>query len=163
MGRGVPISRQLLFTARVEPQSDTLNPPGTKVMGTLDPKLQGKRLRRYVFQYSLPGQQITFTPDAGKAHSGSLQFDIAAYDVYGKLITSISQSIELKLTEDRYEQLQRHAFQLEQALDLPMGEIFLRLGILDTVSDKTGTLEIPIEVTDKPEANPASANASPHP
>jgi len=150
MGRGVPTSSQILFTVRVEPHSDELNPPGTKVLGVLDPKLEGKPLRRYDFQYSLPGRQITFNEGADKTHKGGLEFDIAAYDVYGKLISSISQSIDLKLTDDRYQLLQKQPFQLEQGLDLPLGEIFIRLGVLDTVSDKTGTVEIPVNVNRKP-------------
>ncbi len=163
MGRGVPTSSQLLFTVRVEPQGPQMNPPGTKTIGTLDPKLQNKPLRRYVVQYSLPGQQITFNSNADKTHQGGLEFDIAAYDVYGKVITSLSQSIDLKLTDDRYQKLQHSPFQLEQVIDLPEGEIFLRLGVLDTVSDKTGTMEIPTEVTNKPEPGPAAGNTPPHP
>ncbi len=163
MGRGVPTSSQLLFTVRVEPQSDSVNPEGTKVLGTLDPKLQGKPLRRYDFQYSLPGQQITFNDGPGKTHKGALEFDIAAYDVYGKLITSISQTIDLKLTDERYRLLQRTPFQLIQGLDLPMGEIFLRLGILDTVADKTGTLEIPVDVNRKPVTSAVSTQQATHP
>jgi hypothetical protein len=150
MGRGVPTSSQLLFTVRVEPHSDALNPSGANVLGTLDPKLQGKPLRRYDFQYSLPGRQVTFKDGPDKTHTGALEFDIAAYDVYGRLLTRISQTIDLKLTDERYQLLQKTPFQLEQGLDLPLGEIFLRLGILDTVSDKTGTLEIPVDVNRKP-------------
>jgi VWFA-related protein len=163
MGRGVPTSSQLLFTVRVEPHGDALNAAEAKVLGTLDPKLQGKPLRRYDVQYSLPGRQITFNQDADKTRKGSLEFDIAAYDVYGKLITSISQTIDLKLTEERYQLLQKTPFQLEQGIDLPMGEIFIRLGVLDAVSDKTGTIEIPVNVNRKPETKAAVVSGSQHP
>ena len=163
MGRGVPTSSQLLFTARIEPQSNTINPLGAKVIGTLDPKLQGKPLRRYEFQYSLPGRQIVFNEAPDKSYKGSLEFDIAAYDVYGKLITSISQTIDLSLTEDRYQLLQKKPFELLQHLDLPPGEIFVRVGILDATSDKTGTIEIPLEVTRKPAATSESRTVSPPP
>ena len=163
MGRGVPTSSQLLFTIRVEPHGDEVNAADTKVLGTLDPKLQGKPLRRYDFQYALPGRQITFKDGPDKTHKGAIEFDIAAYDVYGKLITAISQTIDLSLTQDRYELLQKKPFQLVQGLDLPMGEIFLRVGVLDTNSDKTGTLEIPIEVDRKPAAPTVSNATQQHP
>jgi VWFA-related protein len=163
MGRGVPISGQILFTARVEPRSDEVNPAGAPVIGVLNPKLEGKPLRRYVIQYSLPGQQITFNDGPEKTHKGALEFDIAAYDVYGKVITSLSQSIDLKLPDDRYQQLQRRPFQLEQGLDLPLGEIFLRLGVLDTVSGKVGTLEIPLDVNRKPASTAATSKEPTHP
>ena len=149
MGRGVPTSSQLLFSARVEPQTDSVNPPGAKVVGTLDPKLQSKPRRRYTIQYSLPGRQVTFKEAPDGVRKGTLEFDIAAYDVYGKVISTLSQSIDLSLTEDRYQLLQKKPFQLTQAIDLPAGEVFLRVGILDSVSDKTGTMEIPLSVTRK--------------
>lgn len=149
MGRGVPTSSQLLFSVRVEPQTPTVNAPETKVLGTLSPKLQSKPLRRYELHYSLPGRQVTFNAAAGGVRKGSLEFDIAAYDVYGTLITSLSQTIDLSLTEDRFQALQKKPFQLAQAIDLPVGEVFLRVGILDTVADKTGTLEIPLAVPRK--------------
>jgi VWFA-related protein len=149
MERGVPTSSQLLFTVRVDPLTDTVNPPGTKVQGTLDPKLQGKPLRRYEFRFSMPGRQISFTDAPDGMHKGSLEFDVAAYDVYGKLITDLSQSIDLPLTADRYKQLQGSPFGVVQQLDLPPGEMFVRIGILDRVSDKVGTTEIPLTVNKK--------------
>jgi len=149
MGRGVPTSSQLLFTVRVEPHGDGLVPPTEKVLGTLDPKLFGKPLRRYDFQYSLPGRQIAFKDGPDNTHQGTLEFDIAAYDVYGKPVTNISQTVNLKLTDDRYQELQKRPFELLQGLDLPAGELFVRMGILDANANKTGTLEIPLGVSTK--------------
>lgn len=160
MGRGVPTSSQLLFMARIEPHSGTINAPGEKTIGTLDPKLQGKPLRRYEFQYSLPGRQIMFNESADKTYHGSLEFDIAAYDVYGKLVSSISQGMNLTLSSERYQLLQKKPFELMQYLDLPPGELFVRVGILDATSDKTGTIEVPLEVTRKPVADVPSSNQS---
>lgn len=152
MGRGVPTSSQLLFTVRVEPHGDGLVPPTAKALGTLDPKLAGKPLRRYDFQYSLPGRQITFKDGPDNTHQGTLEFDIDAYDVYGKPVTRISQTINLNLTNDRYQELQKRPFELLQGLDLPAGELFVRMGILDANTERTGTLEIPLAVSTKANA-----------
>jgi VWFA-related protein len=149
MGRGVPTSSQVLFTVKVDPVGDTVNPPDAKVLGSLDPKLQGKPLRRYELDFSMPGRQVSFTDAPGGMHKGSLEFDVVAYDVYGKLITDLSQSIDLPLTTDRYKQLQTQPFRVVQQIDLPPGEMFLRVGVLDRVSDKVGTTEIPLTVNKK--------------
>jgi hypothetical protein len=45
---------------------------------------------------------------------------------------------------------------MAQQIDLPPGEIFLRVGVLDGVSDKVGTLEIPLIV--KKPAGPPGGN-----
>jgi VWFA-related protein len=145
MGRGVPTSTQLLFTLRVEPFTGVKNASG-KILGELDPKLKDKPLTRYDVQYSLPGKQVGVREEANGERSGELEFDIVAYDVYGKTITSLSNSIKLSLKPEQYLQLQKKPFQLLQELDLPPGEIFLRVGVLDGVNEKVGTLEIPLTV-----------------
>jgi VWFA-related protein len=159
MRRGVPTSSQILFDVRVEPHTDAVNPPGTKVAGVLNPKLQDKPLKRYDIQYIFPGRQIMFTEAPNNMHHGALEFEVAAYDVNGAMLNSISQSIELPLGNDAYNKLQRTPFQFFQQLDLPPGDIFLRIGIHDITAARVGTLEIPLTVTRKSkpaEAKPAT-------
>jgi VWFA-related protein len=151
MQRGVPTSSQLLFDVRVEPVTTPAKPGEPPVMGSLDPKLQGKSLVRYAFSYIFPAQQIKFVDAPGGIHKGSVQFDIVAYDVYGKPITSLSQTIPLPLKAEQYQQLlkSKSPFQFFQQIDLPPGEMFIRVGVLDEMSDKAGTLEIPLTVHKK--------------
>jgi len=159
MARGVPTSSQILFTARVEPSTGAPKPSDPPVFGNLDPKLKGKTLVRYEFDYSFPARELTFADGANGTHNGSVEFDVAAYDVYGKLITSLSQTIKLPLTAQQYQGMvkSRTPFQFPQQLDLPPGEMFIRMGILDGVSDKVGTMEIPLTV----KKTPAAAAAAP--
>ena len=151
MGRGVPTSSQFLFSVLLEPTTAPPKPTDPPVIGTLDPKLAGKKLVRYDLVYGFPARQITFADAPGGVHKGSVEFDVVAYDVYGKRITSLSQTIPLPLTETQYQQmLKSHTpFRFPQQIDLPMGEMFLRIGVLDGVSDKVGTTEIPLTVTTK--------------
>lgn len=151
MGRGVPTSSQLLFDVRVAPSAEPAKPDDATVLGTLDPQLKSKPLVRYEFQYLLPSRQITFGDGPGGTRKCSLEFDIAAYDVYGKLITGLSQTrTPPPLTADQYQEFIRKPQQFLQEVDLPPGEIFLRVGILDRVSDKVGTLEIPMTIKKQP-------------
>jgi VWFA-related protein len=152
MRRGVPTSSQILFDVRVEPHTGEVNPPGTKPAGALNPKLQDKVLKRYDVQYIFPGRQIMFTDAANNTHHGALEFEVAAYDVDGNLLNSISQSIELPVSNDTYVKLQKTPFQFFQQLDLPPGDIFLRIGVHDITAARIGTLEIPLAVTKKAEA-----------
>ena len=52
----------------------------------------------------------------------------------------------LPLTNEEYQQFLKTPFQFYQQLDLPAGEMFVKMGIVDGVSDKVGTLEIPLTV-----------------
>jgi VWFA-related protein len=150
MARGVPTSSQVLFDVRLAPTTEAAKPTDPPVIGTLDPKLAGKPLVRYDVQYLVPARQIVFAEGPGGTRKCSLVLDIAAYDVYGKLITSLSQTINSSpLTAEQYQRFLQKPFQPFQQIDLPSGEIFLRVGVLDGVSDKVGTLEIPLVVSKK--------------
>jgi hypothetical protein len=149
MARGVPTASQVLFDVRVAPSTDPVKPTDA-TLGTLDPKLAGKPLVRYDIQYLVPARQITFTEGPAGTRKCSLALDVAAYDVYGKRITGLSQTVNSSpLTAEQYQKFLQRPFQPFQQIDLPPGETFLRVGVLDGVSDKAGTLEIPLIVPRK--------------
>ena len=151
MQRGVPTSSQILFDVRAAPSTEPARPDDPPIFGTLDPKLTDKPLVRYEFVYLVPSRQIAFREGPGGTHTCSLEFDLAAYDVFGKRITGLSQTISPRpLASEQYQQRLKSPFQFLQQLDLPPGEIFLRVGILDAVADKVGTLEIPLKVSKNP-------------
>jgi hypothetical protein len=147
MARGVPSSGQLMFDVLVAPSTAPAKPTDPPLLGALDPKLKGKPLIRYDVQYLLPSRQIVLTSEPGGLRKGSLRFEVKAYDAYGKLITDLSQTLGLSQTPEQYQEMVRKPFQFFQQVDLPHGEIFVRVGILDGVSNKLGTLEIPLMVT----------------
>jgi hypothetical protein len=94
----------------------------------------------------VPASQIAFTSAAGGTYTGSLEFDVAAFDPEGRLVTIRSQTMKLPLTAAEYRQFIATPFKFFQQLDLPPGPLTLRVGILDGVSNKVGTLEIPVNV-----------------
>jgi hypothetical protein len=159
MGRGVPTASQILFTVLVEPSNQPPSPADTAVIGTLDPKLKGKPLVRYDFNYSFPARELTFTPGPDGTRTMAVDFDVVAYDVYGTKITALSQTLRKSFTPEQYAQFVKGAFRPTQQLDIPPGETFLRIGILDEATDKVGTMEIPMTVK-KTAANPASTPVS---
>jgi VWFA-related protein len=154
MGRAMPTSTDILFDVQVEPSTIPPKPDDPPILGTLDPtvatKLKGKPLTRYGFQYAIPARQLTFTPGPHGTHKGALELDIAVYDgdLYGsgKLITGLSQTVSMPLSDARYQEFIKGPFRFTQQLDLPAGQFFLRIGALDTTSNKVGTLEIPLTV-----------------
>ena len=161
MGRGVPTSTQIMFDVRIEPHTDIVNPEDTPILGDLDPKLKGKPTKRYDFQYIFPARQLTFSVGPNGMRTTSVEFDLAVYDVYGTKISSLSQTISPSLKPEAYLKLQKAPFQFFQQLDLPAGEMFVRVGILDSTSDKVGTVEIPLTVTRKSaEPKPAAPEAA---
>jgi hypothetical protein len=153
MGRAMPTSQQILFDVGVESSTEVVkatDPQGT-ILGTLDPvvkvKLKDKPLTRYDFNYAIPARQIAFTDGPNGTHNGSLELDIAVYDADEKLVTGLSQTVKMPLSDDKYKQFIQGPFRFSQQIDLPAGQLFVRIGILDRTSNKVGTLEIPLTAT----------------
>lgn len=148
MSRGFPTSEELLFDVGVEPSTIAPKPGDPPVLGTLDPKLQGRRLTRYGFSFVVPAQQVAFTSGSNQTHKASLDFDIAVYDASDKLLTGLSQIVKTTLTDATYQQQMsgKEPIRFFQQIDLPPGQLFLRVGVLDHTSNKTGTLELPLKV-----------------
>ena len=148
MSRSMPTSTQLLFNVRVEPSTAPAKPGDPPILGTLDPtvkmKLKGKPLTRYAFSYSISAGQLAYTSGPNATHNGSVELDIAAYDADTKLVTGLSQTVTMTLNDTTVANKQPLNF--SQQLDLPPGQFFLRIGVLDRTSNKVGTLEISLTV-----------------
>jgi hypothetical protein len=99
-------------------------------------------------QYAVPSQQIVFKDGGKQTHNGNLDFDIAVFDSNDKLLTGLSQIVKVTLSDDKYKQMlaNQEPIKLYQQIDLPPGQLFLRVGVLDHNSDKAGTLELPLKI-----------------
>jgi hypothetical protein len=148
MGDGALPATQLTFDLKVTPSPAparaALAPTKTSARRVLP--VPGKPHVSYDVLFKLPQTQITFaiTPDGMR--TATLEFDIAAYDPDGKLITVRSQTLKLPLTLEEYQDFIQTPFQFYLSIDLPPGPTTFRAGVFDTVSNKTGTLEIPLAV-----------------
>jgi VWFA-related protein len=129
--------------------SDLVNQPGRHALS-----MPGREVTRYTFLYSIPQSQIAFTVNPDGTRTGSLEFDIGASDPGGQSINSLSQTLHMPLAADEYAEFIKTPFQFSQQLDLPPGATTLRIGILDSTSNKVGTLELQITV---PKSTPAPA------
>ncbi len=101
---------------------------------------------RYDVVYSIPADKIALSDGADGLYRGAVEFDVVASDVFGKLITSVSRTMPLTLSVNEYDEFVQTPFRFLQQIDLPAGQIYLRVGLLDKVSNKVGTVEIPLMV-----------------
>jgi VWFA-related protein len=157
-----PPATQLLFDVRVEPSTEPENPWDPPVMGALNPKLKQAPLTRYGFLFALPQSQIAFVDAGGDTYSGSVEFDVAVFDSDGKMVTSLSQTQKLPLTTEEYQQFIASPFQFFQQIDLPPGQFTMRVGVFDGVSNKLGTVEIPLTVGKKATASAIATGEKEH-
>jgi VWFA-related protein len=149
MARFALPSTELLFDVKFATTTNAPGPTDPPVIGFPAPEFKSKPLTRYDLLYSIPPDQIAFTTAPDGSRNASVQFDVVASDVFSKVITSISRTLQLPLSPDEYDQFLLSPFQFLQQIDLPAGQTFVRVGILDEASKKIGTLEIPLTVPKK--------------
>jgi hypothetical protein len=148
MSRSMPTSEQIIFDVRVESSAVAATAGDPPVMGTLDARFKDKPLTRYEFSTSISAGQLAYSNGPNATHNGSLELDLAAYDADAKLVTGLSQTITMSLNDTTVANKQPLNF--SQQLDLPAGQLFVRVGVLDHTSNKVGTLEIPLKVEKGP-------------
>ena len=140
-----PVATQILFDVGVWPSSQSSPAAGPQPQPVTKSKV-GKTIR-YEIHYGFPPSEIAFTEEPDGTLHGSLEFDAVAYDIFGKRVALLTQTVPMNLTPAQYDEfVAKHAFSFVQQLDLPLGQISLHVGILDKVTSKVGTLEVPVYV-----------------
>jgi len=118
-----------------------VNQPGRHALS-----MPGREVTRYTFLYSIPQSQIAFTVNPDGTRTGSLEFDIVAYNVDRKLVAHLTRTVPLSFSPAGFDDFINQPFHLNQQVPLPPGPLSLHVGILDNVSSKVGTLEISLLV-----------------
>jgi VWFA-related protein len=151
MGLGALPATQLVFDLQV-----TSSPaPASTTAATRTPvhralPVPGKTHVSYDLLFKLSQTQITFAVTPDGMRNATLEFDLAAYDPDAKVIAIRSQTLKLPLTPEEYQEFIQTPFQFYLSIGLPPGPTTLRAGVFDAVSNKTGTLEIPLTVPKSP-------------
>lgn len=141
MQHGILPDSQVLFQVRVLSAGDpalkdekTSPEPAGALVNTLKPPLT-----RYVSDFTIDPNGFASRPlPNGKIHR-ELELTEVAYDAEG---------IRLNYTDGGFavDSPPGQGIHMHQEIDLPSGQIYLRIGVHDLMSGRIGTLEIPLEV-----------------
>ena len=77
---------------------------------------------------------------------GSVEFDIVVYGEDGTKLNVLRQTANVTLKQQEVADFQAKPFEVPLQLDLPPGKLFVRVGALDVLSGKAGTLEVSLTV-----------------
>ncbi len=146
---GAPPISEILFKVRVVPATNTAGSAAEK--GAPEKNASSSLgaeapLKRYAVEYGIPGHALTFTggPD-GKEHA-KVEFVALAYDLTGKRVNAVDQTVNLGLPAAEYADILRLGVPVHQELDLPAGQFALRVLVRDMESMRIGALEVPLTV-----------------
>jgi len=142
MRRGVPASSQIVFDVRVAAPDRT--PPTGPVDGA-NSAMQ-HRAARYAIDYAADLHAIDLTRSSNGLRQGRLDALALAWDSNGKLLNWVSNDLSISLDQAQWDQYSRYGIQIHQVLDLPAGQVVLRVGLYDPASGHFGSMEIPLRV-----------------
>ena len=151
MVHNAPNSARLFFQAKVLPASgvpaqNQQSQAGSA--GSLAHKLQGP-LQRYSIDFLADMHRVNADfGDDGRRYS-TLEFIAIAYDAQGKMLNYCDRTFKRVIQPEKYSEVLQAGWPMHQELDVPEGEIYLRLGIRDTTTGWLGSLEIPIKAAAK--------------
>lgn len=145
MGLGSLPSTQLLFDLSVNP-SEKPAQPGAEPTSGRRALPSSHATTAYDTLFRLDPTRIAFKQTADGVRHGTLEFDLGAYDPYGKLAAIRSQTLTVTLTPEEYSDFVQTPFKFFLAVDLPAGQLTLRAGVFDNVAGTSGTLEVPLTV-----------------
>jgi len=134
---------RILFNATIRPLPLAATP------GAAKPAKASKtppKTSSFQIAYRLPAGQITVKEDQyGKLH-GAVEFDVFVYDARYARIAQFTQTIDVPLTWDQFDQFAASPFQSTQQIELPQGQLWLHVDVHDTVSSRVGAIEFPLLV-----------------
>lgn len=142
MHRGVPASSQIVFNVRTV--ASDLNVPNGPVAGQIS--AMKNRVERYAIDYAASLGTIGLTENANGVRLGKVAALAIAYDREGNLLNWVGNTVPINLSQAAWDQSSRDGLQIHQVLDLPAGDVFLRVGLYDLSSGRFGSVEIPLHV-----------------
>jgi hypothetical protein len=148
---GAPSSSQIVFRTRIVAAGDSRTPQGSadgsadKPAGEMAASLKGP-VRRTNLEFTINAQDLTFSRDAAQIGHAKLELVVVAFDADGKRLNYSDKGVGINLPEARLDAVLKNGLPLRATLDLPSGQVFLRVAVHDLLSDRVGSLEIPLTI-----------------
>jgi VWFA-related protein len=155
MMHGTPETSQISFRLHLTPDS------GVRTMEISAPILQKRDkvkaavikgpAQHYAVTYIVKPSDIAFLPAGSDRMHSDLAFSAIAYNAEGKILNSSIGVFNLPISAKTYDAVMHDALHISTGLDLPVGRVYLRLGVHDMSTGKIGTLEAALDVGAEPQ------------
>jgi VWFA-related protein len=145
MSFGMPQTEGILYKTLIQPAPPTTDTPEN---GTT-----------YAVEFAIELKDLKLTLDPDGIHKGNLSICLIVYDRYGTIVSRKDHKIALAIKPDAYAVFQHAGVQLRAQINVPKGHYWLRTGVFDAATHKTGTMEIALSTLKMPGDNDQSANA----
>ncbi len=151
MERGTPASHELLFSvhARIVGLPAGVTPGQIKDLSQFPPfakfnKWDSVKMQKYELEYALLRKQVTYQMTADGRRHAKLDFVYAAYDRENNLLIGGAWNGDPTLAPQQSDKARTGTFRAKQIVEVPANTAWLRIGVLDAVDARIGSLEIPL-------------------
>jgi hypothetical protein len=145
---GAPTATEIQFQARVLPATDPAL-QGTKLpegpAGAMSASLKGT-VQRYIVDLKIDPRGFAFADTPEGTRQAAIELVLVGYDAKGKRLNYLDNAGKLNLNLAQVEQLMKQWLSQRVALDLPAGQIALRIVVYDLAAGRAGSLEVPLSV-----------------
>jgi VWFA-related protein len=148
---GAPPSTQILFKAQVLSAADPLLqheklPQGPA--GVLTSSLKGP-IHRYIVDLrseAASSHGVAFEAQPDSTHHAKVEYTLVAYDAEGKRLNYLDVGLQLSPNPQQYEKIAAGGIPARLAIDLPEGQVYLRIAVHDLTAGRVGSVELPLQV-----------------
>lgn len=143
-----PESTEVLLKARVLPASD----PACKGMPQAEGRAAGTSPtfkgppHRFIVDLTIDPHGLAFQTSPNGDRKTSIQLAMVAYGANGERLNYFLNSAELALEAANLDRIMASGITVRLPIDLPAGQVDLRIGVHDLNSDRAGTLDVPLVV-----------------
>jgi VWFA-related protein len=144
MLNGLPPLSQVIFEARVLPVGDPALRGAAAAAGPAGKPDQPLKapVTRYMVDYSIDPHHLALKELPDGRRQAELEVAQAVYDLDGKRVNYRDAGLEVNLTAQQLARAMQLGIPIHQEVDVPAGQVSLRMGVRDAASGRIGTLEV---------------------
>jgi hypothetical protein len=145
-----PAVTEILLKARVLPAADpafqgVILPSGPA--GDKSASLHGPA-HRYIVDLTIDAHSLALDNLPDGSHKAAIELAMIAYDGLGHPLNDYTHAFQVGLSAAQFERIMASGISVRLPLDLPAGQVDLRIGVHDLNADRAGSLEVPLDVPD---------------
>jgi VWFA-related protein len=144
MLKGLPPLSQLIFEARVLPVGDPALHGATGAPGAAGKPEKPLKppVTRVMVDYSIDPHSLALTALPDGRRQAELEIAQAVYDPDGTRVNYSDAGLEVNLTAPQLARAMQMGIPIHQEIDVPAGQVYLRIGVRDVTGGRIGTVEL---------------------
>lgn len=149
--RGAPLAKELSLQVHITPQGKPKAATKEEVTQLAEfpafksrKKGDAPKVQRYSIDYELDGSQIALGEGEDGGYYSKFEIVFGAYDAESRLMFGYRSPRQEIHPVENTEKLRLGSFRMRHLVEVPSDTAFLRVAVRDVISDRLGSVEIPL-------------------